>query len=147
MVLRFGPLSTRGLTAFLYTVGQHLTVCTVRLLTHVLCKPTHFFFHSFIVTMSYSLQISFNSIMKDWADQYHVWGTPTRPPSRSNSRLFKHAFFHTIKEHIHTCSYIISVIYIYIYILYLVWRGLPCLTCARCGKLCIVYICNISTNI
>ncbi len=24
---------------------------TVRLLTHVLCKPTHFFFHSFIVTV------------------------------------------------------------------------------------------------
>ncbi len=30
------------------------TASTVRLLTHVLCKPTHFFFHSFIATMSYS---------------------------------------------------------------------------------------------
>ncbi len=60
--------------------------CTVRLLTHVLCKPTHFFFHSFIATMSYSLQTSFNSVRKDWADKYHVWGTPTRSPSRSNSR-------------------------------------------------------------
>ncbi len=59
---------------------------TVRLLTHVLCKPTHFFFHSFKATMSYSLQTSFNSVMKDWADKYHVWGTPTRSPSRSNSR-------------------------------------------------------------
>ncbi len=59
---------------------------TVRLLTHVLCKPTHFFFHSFIATMSYSLQTSFNGLMKDWADKYHVWGTPTRWPSRSNSR-------------------------------------------------------------
>ncbi len=59
---------------------------TVRLLTHVLCKPTHFFFHPFIVTMSYSLQTSSNSLMKDWADKYHVWGTPTRSPSRSNSR-------------------------------------------------------------
>ncbi len=59
---------------------------TVRLLTHVLCKPTHFFFHSFIATISYSLQTSFNSLMKDWADKYHVWGTPTRSPSRSNSR-------------------------------------------------------------
>ncbi len=59
---------------------------TVRLLTHVLCKPTHFFFHSFIATMPYSLQTSFNSLMKDWADKYHVWGTPTWSPSRSNSR-------------------------------------------------------------
>ncbi len=59
---------------------------TVRLLTHVLCKPTHFFFHSFIATMPYCLQTSFNSQMKDWADKYHVWGTPTRSPSRSNSR-------------------------------------------------------------
>ncbi len=59
---------------------------TVRLLTHVLCKLTHFFFHSFIATMSYSLQTSLNSLMKDWTDKYHVWGTPTRSPSRSNSR-------------------------------------------------------------
>ncbi len=58
----------------------------VRLLTHVLCKPTHFFFHSFIATVSYSLQTSFSSLMKYWADKYHVWGTPTRSPSRSNSR-------------------------------------------------------------
>ncbi len=29
---------------------------TVRLVTRVLCKPTHFFFHSFIATMSNSLQ-------------------------------------------------------------------------------------------
>ncbi len=47
---------------------------TVRLLTHVLCKPIHFFFQSFIATMSYSLQTSFNSLKKDWADKYHVWG-------------------------------------------------------------------------
>ncbi len=59
---------------------------TVRLLTHVICKPTHFFFHTFIATMSYSLQTSFNRAMKDWPDKYHVWGTPTRSPSRSNSR-------------------------------------------------------------
>ncbi len=59
---------------------------TVRLLTHVHCKPTHFFFPSFIAKISYSLQTSFNSLMKDWADKYHVWGTPTRSPSRSNSR-------------------------------------------------------------
>ncbi len=45
---------------------------TVRLLTHVLCKPTHFCFHSFIATMSYSLQTSFGSVMKDCADKYHA---------------------------------------------------------------------------
>ncbi len=54
-----------------------INIITVRLLTHVLCKPTHLFFHSVIATMSYSLQTSFNSVMKDWADKYHVWGTPT----------------------------------------------------------------------
>ncbi len=82
---------------------------TVRLLTHAHCKPTHFFFHSFIATIPYSPQTSFNSVMKDWVDKYHVWGTPTRSPSKSNSRQFKHAFFHTKKEHIDMCSYIISV--------------------------------------
>ncbi len=59
---------------------------TVRLLTHVLCKPTHFFFHSFRATMSYSLQTSFNSVIKGWADKFHVWGTPTRSSSRSHLR-------------------------------------------------------------
>ncbi len=44
------------------------------------------FLFSFIATMSYSPQISFNSVMKDWTDKFHVWGTPTRSPSRSNSR-------------------------------------------------------------
>ncbi len=69
-------------------VRQHFgkIVPTVRLLTHVLCKPTHFFFHSFIATMSYCFQTSFISVMKAWADKYHVWDTPTRSPSRSNSR-------------------------------------------------------------
>ncbi len=75
---------------------------TVRLLTHVLCKPTHFFFHSFIATMSYSLQTSFNSVMKDRAEKYHVWGTPTGSPSRSNSRYFKNAFF-SLKRNIYSC--------------------------------------------
>ncbi len=57
---------------------------TVRLLTHVLCNPTHFFLHSFLATMSYSLQTCFSSVMKDWADKYHAKGTPTRSSSRSN---------------------------------------------------------------
>ncbi len=56
---------------------------TARLLTHVLCKPTHFFFRSFIATMSYPLQTSFNNVTKDWADTFHVCGTPTRSSSRS----------------------------------------------------------------
>ncbi len=86
--------------------------CTVHLLTHVLCKPTHFFFHSFIATMSYCLQTSFIGVMKGLAVKNHVWGTPTWSNSRSNSREFKHAFFHTKKEHIYMCSYTISVIYI-----------------------------------
>ncbi len=64
----------------------HLQGSTVRLLTHVLCKPTHFFFHLFIATMSYSLQTSFISVMEGWADKFHAWGIPTRSPSRSNSR-------------------------------------------------------------
>ncbi len=86
---------------------------TVRLLIHVLCKPTHFFFHSFIATLSYSLQTSFISAMKDWADKYHVWGTPRghlqgQTHDNSNTRIF-----HTKKEHIYMCSYIIPVVYIY----------------------------------
>ncbi len=66
---------------------------TVRLLTHVLCKPSPFFFYSFIATMSYSLQTSFNSVMKDWADKYHEWGTPTRSPSwrKHENRLIARA--------------------------------------------------------
>ncbi len=58
---------------------------TVRLLTHVLCKPTHFFFHSFIATMSSSLQTSFNSVMNNWIHKFYVRGTPTMSPSRSNN--------------------------------------------------------------
>ncbi len=45
--------------AFRRKKNQQKITTTVRLLTHVLCKTTHFFFHSFIATMSYSLQISF----------------------------------------------------------------------------------------
>ncbi len=68
--------------------GQHslypdeLHLLTMRLLAHVLCKPTHFFFLSFKPTMPYSLQTSFNSVMKDMADKYHVRGAPTGSPSR-----------------------------------------------------------------
>ncbi len=54
------------------TIALLFWIHTVRLLTHVLCKPTHFFFLSFIAAISYSPQTSFNSVMKDWADKYHV---------------------------------------------------------------------------
>ncbi len=89
---------------------------TVRLLTHVPCKPTHFFFHSFITTMSFPLQTSFNSLMKDWADKYHV--SPRgqlHGKTRDNSNT---RFFHTKKKHIYMCSYIISVVYISYHILF-----------------------------
>ncbi len=64
------PDDSSGLNARL--INQLLAlfsdINTVRMLTHVLCKPTHFIFHSFMATMSYSLQTSFNSVVKDWAD-------------------------------------------------------------------------------
>ncbi len=39
-----------------FQIHYLISEITVRLLTHVLCKPTHFFFHSLIATMSYSFQ-------------------------------------------------------------------------------------------
>ncbi len=50
---------------------ERINESTVRLLTNVHCKPTHFFFHSFIANMSYSLQTSFKSVIKDWADKWY----------------------------------------------------------------------------
>ncbi len=44
------------------------SACTVRLLTHVHCKPTYFVFHSFKADMPYSLQTNFVRVIKDWAD-------------------------------------------------------------------------------
>ncbi len=55
-----------------FRVIQLVIVTTVRLLTHVLCKTSHFFFQSCITTMSNSRQASFNNVMKDWPDKYHV---------------------------------------------------------------------------
>ncbi len=81
---------------------------TVRLLTHVLCKPIQLFFHSFIAAMPYSLQTGFSSVMKDWADNYHVWVTlQGQTRGNSNARVF-----HTQKEHVYMCSYIISLPYL-----------------------------------
>ncbi len=56
-----------------YLLGQAYTARhTVCLLTHVICKPSHFFLQLFIVTMSNSIQKCLNNVMKDWRDKYHV---------------------------------------------------------------------------
>ncbi len=70
---------------------------TVRLLTHVHCKPTHFFFHSFLATMSYTLQTSFNSLMKDWADKY-MYGVPPRGHLQGQTRDNSNTLFFTLKR-------------------------------------------------
>ncbi len=86
MVVNHSDAECGQKSGILAVITSAVASCTVRLLTHVHCKPTHFFFPSFIATMAYSLQTSFDSVMKDWADKFHLWGTPTRSPSRSNSR-------------------------------------------------------------
>ncbi len=62
---------------------------TVRLLTHVLCKPTHSFFKLFIATMYNSLQTSFSRFMKNWPNMGHVWGTPTKSPSMGYTLFYQ----------------------------------------------------------
>ncbi len=100
------------MTYSVITLPHFPLLSTVCLLTHVLCKPTHFCFHSFKATMSYSLQARFNLVIKDWPYKHHIWGTPTRSASRPNSRQFKHAFLHTKKEHVCLCYYIIYAVYL-----------------------------------
>ncbi len=70
---------TNYFSVYIYIYSAFANSCPMQI-------DTFFFFHSFIATMSYSPQISFNSVIKDWADKYYVWGTPTRSTSRSNSR-------------------------------------------------------------
>ncbi len=46
-----------------------------------------------MIKQSKLLQTSFNSLMKDWADKYHVWGTPRghfqgQTRDNSNTRFF-----------------------------------------------------------
>ncbi len=93
---------------------------TVRLLTHVLCKPIHFFFHSFIATMPYSLQTSFSSVMKDW-EINTMYGVPFKVKLVVlQTRVFSHSkgtHIHTYIQHM--CSYIISVVYKCLIISYL----------------------------
>ncbi len=68
---------------------------TVRLLTHVHCKPRLFFLHSFIVTMLYCLRTSFTGVMKDWADKYHVWGTRHEVTFKAKLAIIQtHVFAH-----------------------------------------------------
>ncbi len=93
-------------------IFYHLIATTVRLLTHVLCESTHFYFHSFIATMSYSLQTNFSSVMKDWADRYHVWGSPHEVTFKVKLAIIHTRVLHTKKEHIYMCSYMIPVVYI-----------------------------------
>ncbi len=91
-----------------------VTITKVRLLTHVLCKPTHFFFHSFIATISYSLQTSFNSLMKDWADKYHVW-VPHEVTFKVKLAIIQtRGFSHLKGTHRHVFLYNICRIYIYV---------------------------------
>ncbi len=50
--------------------------------------------------------------MKDWANKFHIWGPPRghlQGQTRDNSNT---RFFHTKKEHINMCSFIIFVVYI-----------------------------------
>ncbi len=72
---------------------------TVRMLTHVLCKPTRFFFHSFIATMCYPLQTSFNSVMKDWADKA-MYGVQPRCHLQGQTRDNSNTRFFTLKRNI-----------------------------------------------
>ncbi len=117
------------------TFNKEVQRCTVRLLTHVLCEPTHFFFLSFIATMSYSLQTSFSSVMKNWADKYHVWGTP-RGHLQGQTRENSNMRFFTLKSNTYTCVLIYYPSYIYV-VSYLVWRGLLCFIILQTNMECI----------
>ncbi len=48
--------------------------------------------------MSYSLQTSFYSVMKDWPDKYHVWGTPR---GHLQGQTQGHMSYHTLFEGIY----------------------------------------------
>ncbi len=117
--------------------GMEIWALTLCLLTHVLCKPTHLFFHLLIDTMSFTLQTRFSSVMKDWADKYHIWGTPTRSPFRSNSRSFKHASFHT-KKNTYTCVPIWYLSFIRV-VSCLLWRDLLCFIISHTYMECIYH--------
>ncbi len=96
-------------------VANWVSKNTVRLLPHVLCKPTHFFFHSFIATMFYSLQTTFSSAMKDWAKNYHV-GVPPRSHLQGQTRDNSNTRFCTLKRNTYTCALIKYLSYINIYV-------------------------------
>ncbi len=77
------------------------SVLRMRWLTHVFCKPTHFFFHSFIATMPYCLQTSFNSVMKDWADE--CMGYPHKVIFKVKFAILQTRVFFTLKRNTYTC--------------------------------------------
>ncbi len=83
-------------------VGKNLFVIhPVRLLTNVLWKPTRFFYQLFIATLSNSLQTSFNSVLKDWPDKYHVCVTSTRIVKTHFFSLLKGTYIHVLLQN--TC--------------------------------------------
>ncbi len=92
-------------------VSRSFVSIPVRLLTHVLCKPKHFFLQLFIATISNYLQTSFNSVMNDWPDKYHVWGTPARS-SQGQTRDHLNTRFQYSREQLYMCYYRRSVEYI-----------------------------------
>ncbi len=75
----------------------------------------HFFLKLFTDAMSNSLQASIDSIMKNWPDKCHVWGTPTRSHLTSNSQQLKHVFLSLFKGifNIYTCLTAEQLCYIY----------------------------------
>ncbi len=75
---------------------------TVRLLTHVHSKPTHFVFHSFKADMSYFLQTNFVSVMKDWAINT-MYGVPPQGHLQGQTRDNSNTRFFTLKRNTQTC--------------------------------------------
>ncbi len=89
-------------------LGKQIFVHTVRLLTHVLCKLTLFFFNSFIATMSYSLQTSFIVLWKTGPINT-VYGVSPRSHLQGQTRDNSNTrFYHTKKKHIYSNFRLIS---------------------------------------
>ncbi len=65
-----------------------MAISTVRLLTHVLCKQTHFFFQLIIATKPNSIQTSFNREINT------TYGVPPQGHLQGQTRdTKKHTFF------------------------------------------------------
>ncbi len=110
----------------LNTIFSHHIACetdTVRLLTHVLYKPAHFFFHSFITTISYSLQV----LVVLWKTGLinTMYGVPPQGHHQGQTRDNSNTYFFTLKGNTYTCVLIKYLSDIYV-VSYLVWRSLLC---------------------